>query len=128
MGDLSRSFSRREFECKCGCKAYKPSRELIQTLQTIRDAMGCEVIVNSGTRCKTHNKEAGGAENSAHLDGLAADIYCRNVPQRRLGDKIKYLQGGGQLPFLRYCYLIKGSKTAVHVGVDNKQRSGIFGF
>jgi uncharacterized protein YcbK (DUF882 family) len=123
MGTLSRNFDQREFECKC-CGLYISSIGLVQTLQNIRDAVGAPVIINSGTRCKKHNAAVGGVANSAHLTGEAADIQVNLWPQQRLYDKIKGLHEVGLLPWLSYCYRIKGSKGAVHVGIDNKKRVG----
>jgi len=46
----------------------------INVLQPLRDAIGAPVLVNSGYRCKELNKRVGGAENSQHMYGQAADI------------------------------------------------------
>lgn len=35
-----------------------------------------ELFVTSGARCEDYNKLVGGSKNSAHINGLAADIYC----------------------------------------------------
>lgn len=48
--------------------------KLADTLQIIRNAYGKPIIVNSGYRCPTLNKAVGGASNSDHKYGAAADI------------------------------------------------------
>jgi uncharacterized protein YcbK (DUF882 family) len=127
MGDLSKNFSWREFACPC-CGLYIKSTKLIDTLQAIRDAIGKAILINSGTRCKEHNKEVGGVADSAHITGEAADIKVVGFTKSSLGEFIKAMHKKGKLPHLRYCYLISNSKTAVHVGVDDKPRKSVFGW
>ena len=43
-------------------------------LQPIRDRYGKPIIITSGYRCRALNKAVGGARNSDHLYGCAADI------------------------------------------------------
>lgn len=45
-------------------------------LQPLRDAVGLPIIITSGYRCRMTNIISGGAQNSLHLLGLAADIRC----------------------------------------------------
>ena len=47
---------------------------LAGVLQKIRDSFGMPIVVNSAFRCKYLNKVKGGAVNSDHLYGCAADI------------------------------------------------------
>jgi len=44
------------------------------TLQPVRDLYGKVIHINSGYRCPALNKAIGGAVNSQHLEGKAADI------------------------------------------------------
>lgn len=69
-------------------------------LQPLRDAWGQPIIVSSGYRNYTLNKHVGGAANSDHLYGCAADITTRpNSPadNRRLFDLALSLMHSGQL-------------------------------
>ena len=75
MGDLSKHFSKAEFKCEC-CGLFIECRELINRLEKVRKKVGVPIRVNSGTRCIKHNTEVGGADNSKHMAGLAADIEC----------------------------------------------------
>ena len=131
MGDLTKDFNRREYECNprdCGCGKDDVTQRLADTVQVIRDAVG-PVKISSGCRCKAHNARVGGKEGSAHTTGEAADIVAPGWSNKRLGTTIKSLYSKGLLPHLKYCYLIDGkTHTAVHVGVDNKKRNGVFGF
>lgn len=129
MGNISKDFNRKEFACPC-CGKDNIDMRLVETVQAIRDAVGAPVIVNSGVRCAKHNKAVGGAPNSSHLSGYAADIYVRGWSNAKLGALIKQLHVAGKLPHLKYSYLIKGkTNTAVHVDVDqSKKRSKVFEF
>ena len=52
-------------------------RALAAGLELVRAALGDRPIhINSGYRCATLNTKIGGAKNSRHMDGLAADILC----------------------------------------------------
>lgn len=48
--------------------------ELMTFLDGIREAWGSPVVVSSGYRCAALNKAVGGASNSNHLFGSAADL------------------------------------------------------
>ena len=80
MGDLSRNFSRREFECPC-CGKSKVTVDLVRLLQRMRDESDFPYIISSGFRCEQHNKAVGGAVNSDHLEGTAADVRYYNGTQ-----------------------------------------------
>jgi uncharacterized protein YcbK (DUF882 family) len=74
MGDLSHHFSRHEFECRCGCGFDTVDARTLQICEEVRRFTGELVYVTSGARCKTHNKAVGGALDSQHLVGRAADL------------------------------------------------------
>lgn len=76
---LSTHFALSEFRCKCGKCTYGQSRfdvdgRLIQHLEAVRTHFGKPFSPNSGLRCPTYNRKIGGAPNSQHLFGRAADI------------------------------------------------------
>jgi len=77
MGDLSKHFSRWEFECSCGCGTGQIRDALVERLQKVREGYG-PLTVNSGCRCKRHNRNVGGTPESSHLSGWAADLRCPN--------------------------------------------------
>ncbi len=74
MGDLTKDFDSKEFECPCGCGKKDIDRGLVHMLQSIRNVVDFPFIVDSGVRCEEHNKAVGGEDNSAHTRGKAADI------------------------------------------------------
>lgn len=79
MGDLSKNFSRSEFACKgtncCGHSA-PVHPELISALQDLRDQLNLPLSITSGFRCNRHNESVGGATQSFHTLGMAADVTC----------------------------------------------------
>lgn len=70
-------FNRSEFICNCEglCNKFDGiDRDLVATLDLMREDLGLPLIVNSGLRCPEHNRNVGGSSDSRHLYGLAADI------------------------------------------------------
>lgn len=76
---LSNNFKVNEFACKDGSDVIFVSPELVSILQKIRDYFGKAVNINSGYRTPTYNKSVGGASQSQHLYGTAADIRIAGV-------------------------------------------------
>ena len=91
---LSEHFTIGEFECPC-CGAAEVDPALIALLEKIRAHFGWKVIVTSGYRCKKHNREVGGAADSFHCRGMAADINVEGVAPPRVADCAEELLGGG---------------------------------
>lgn len=81
---LSKNFDSSEFACKCGCGYDTPNPELIRMLQVARDLYGKPIRITSGCRCIKHNRNVGGASNSAHLSGKAVDIATPTGESRYL--------------------------------------------
>ena len=78
---ISQHFTAEEFACNhCG-KSHPDGvpQELLTILEAVREHYGTPVNINSGYRCPTHNKNVGGAINSYHMKGLAADFWMKNV-------------------------------------------------
>ena len=64
-------------------------RLVANVLDPLREAWGKPIVVTSGYRCPELNKAVGGARNSHHMQGMAADISTGNkVDNRRLFQKI----------------------------------------
>lgn len=55
----------------------------IEVLQPLRDHIGRAVKVNSGYRCQELNKVVGGAPNSQHMKGEAADLSISSADEGR---------------------------------------------
>ena len=122
MGDLSKNFSRHEFECRC-CGRAEINQRLVDALQELRDLAGLPVRVTSGYRCSEHNQAIGGATRSQHLLGTAADIVVRGmIPAEmyRLAEDIEAFHNGG--------IGVYPDKGFIHVDVrDRRARWGQLG-
>lgn len=66
-------FQPKEFRCPC-CGGGQPAALLVLFLEVLRRTWDGPVMVNSGYRCERHNREVGGAPQSRHLLGCAADV------------------------------------------------------
>ena len=64
-----------EFDCQC-CGANLMDSDFLDKIDLARDIAHFPFYINSGFRCKSHNKDEGGSAVSSHLMGLACDIKC----------------------------------------------------
>lgn len=53
--------------------------KLADYLDVIREKVGKPILISSGFRCPVLNKAVGGASNSQHQKGLAADLICADM-------------------------------------------------
>jgi uncharacterized protein YcbK (DUF882 family) len=79
MGKLSANFDRSEFACKCLCDYDTVDVELLEILEAIRQHFAAAITINSAARCPNKNRAVGGAKNSQHLYGRAADIVVDGI-------------------------------------------------
>jgi uncharacterized protein YcbK (DUF882 family) len=73
--------TKKEVQCKCGC-GEMPKLKFVLKIYAARIIAGVPFVFTSFMRCKKYNEKIGGAKNSAHIDGLACDIYCVDSVQR----------------------------------------------
>ena len=81
---LTANFNSGEFKCSC-CDRWLDSpkmREFMERLQNARTVAHTPFVITSGYRCFEHNAAVGGAVDSAHTKGLAADIRARSSAER----------------------------------------------
>jgi uncharacterized protein YcbK (DUF882 family) len=69
-------------------------KRLAQALQVIRDKIGKPMQITSGYRTRSHNKAVGGAPNSLHLTGEAADIVVTGMAPRDFQKRLADWPGG----------------------------------
>ncbi len=87
---LSANFDSSEFRCSCFNCTYLegpdkfPHPELVHVLQWLRVRVGASIHINSSWRCKEHNSDVGGAKNSQHLLGTAADISVTGLSPKEV--------------------------------------------
>lgn len=87
---LSPHFNISEFRCKCG-KEHETlnNPELIEKLEKLYAALNCsKIIVTSGYRCVTHDKNVGGSGTGQHTIGNAADICCYGQDGQPISSKV----------------------------------------
>lgn len=104
-------FKKEDFACKC-CGMNNTSDQLIDKLDEARDIAGIPFVVNCGCRCKKHNKEVKGEEDSSHLTGLAVDISAKTSEQ-----KFKIVSALLKVGFVR----IGVYKTFLHGDIDTSK-------
>lgn len=115
---LTQHFKAEEFRCKDGTKEFLWAIELLEVLEAIRNHFNEPVIINSGYRTPTWNTKVGGAKNSYHMKGMAADIRVKNVSQKEIAKfASEYMKNHGGV----ICYT-----NFVHVDVREKYyRKGV---
>ena len=82
-----------------------------KVLQPLRDHLGKPVVINSGFRSQAVNMAVGGAKNSQHMKGEAADIKCKDYSYA----KMIYAWIMDNLKFDQVILERKGNAVWVHV-------------
>lgn len=68
---------------------------LVDLLNRLREHFDKPVTINSGYRSPSHNKRIGGASQSRHVFGLAADVTVSGVAPDKVADWIESQNPGG---------------------------------
>ena len=105
---LTEHFNLREFECRC-CHCVRLSPVLVRRLEAVREQWGKPMIITSGYRCPSHNREVGGAPRSFHMVGQAADVM---VPLSEQPAVEAFARRGGFTQIIPY-----GRRNFIHLGV-----------
>lgn len=101
---VSEDFILKEFECR-HCNTVKLHSKLMEKLQAFRTYLGVPLIVTSGYRCKTHNTNVGGAPNSYHMKGMAADVRVEGMDSFVLARKADEFDFGGIIIYNNFVHL-----------------------
>jgi len=80
------NFAVGEFACKDGSDTILIDTQLAYYLQKIRDHFGKAVKINSGFRTPSYNAKVGGASESQHVLGTAADIVVDGVTPHQVAE------------------------------------------
>jgi uncharacterized protein YcbK (DUF882 family) len=98
---LSKNFNLSEFNSKDGTAAdqlvIKNLTILAEQLEALRDYLGKPIQVTSGYRSKEHNAKIGGAKNSTHVNGMAADIKVKGLTPLEVYNAIEKLIADGKM-------------------------------
>lgn len=116
-GKLSEHFKASEFSCKDGNEEFLIADRLIDTLEAIRNHFNSPVIINSGYRTPSWNNKVGGASNSYHCKGMAADIKVKGHTSKEVAEYAsRIMEEGGVIRYTNF----------VHIDVrEKKYRKGV---
>lgn len=111
----TKNFKISEFRCKGSglLPTGGMDSNLILKLEELRYRLGGKpIIINSGYRTPEHNRKVGGAANSQHLYGRAADIVVKGVsPSRVYQEADKLFNGVGKYPTFTHVDTRPGKKA-----------------
>lgn len=98
-----------------------------EVLQPIRNKYGRAITVTSGYRCPELNAVIGGAKNSQHVLGQAADIKCTSTTKAVLFNIIKDMIKNGELTVgqLIWEYGTKKEPNWIHVSLPYSKKNQI---
>lgn len=98
---LSTNFSLNEFASADGTAptndVLKNLTELAKNLEVLRKHLGQPIRITSGFRSREHNKKIGGALNSFHVLGMAADIQVAKMKPEEVAKAIELLIKDGKI-------------------------------
>jgi zinc D-Ala-D-Ala carboxypeptidase len=100
------------------------ARQVAAWLEAVRSILGVPVRVTSGYRTVAQNVAAGGATDSDHLVGLAADFEAVGLTPYAVYRDLMQAQRDGRLPpFDQLVYYV--GDNHVHVGLGARYRGHI---
>lgn len=71
----SKYFTKKELQCKCGCKQANMSKKFMARLDALRDTWGKPIYLSSAYRCPEHNNNVSSTgKKGPHTTGKAVDI------------------------------------------------------
>lgn len=95
MGDVSKHFSRFEFDCVCGCGFDSVDVGLLNWLEKIRTHFGSPVIITSGCRCLNHNRTIKNSKDtSQHIKAKAIDFHIPGIDLEIIYDYVDTMIDG----------------------------------
>lgn len=109
-------FEPEEIRCKCNGKycngfPHKMQPLVMQIAERARQWSGHPIVIISGLRCETHNRNEKGHVRSQHMFGEALDVYFYGVTPAAA---LAWLQSQ---PDVRYAYQIEGSNN-IHFDIN----------
>lgn len=98
---LTPNFNLDEFKSKDGsyfpAEIVKSLTTLAEQLQVLRTELGRSITITSGYRSPSHNVKIGGAKDSFHVRGMAADIQVSGFTPKQVYDTIENLIKEGKM-------------------------------
>jgi hypothetical protein len=94
--------------------------QFIRKLDNIRSRVGLPFFITSGYRTEAHNRSVGGAANSSHMRGLAADIAAPTDAMKRSIARASIAEGITRIGW---------GRTFIHLDDDRaKQQQTVWGY
>ena len=94
-------FSLNEFDSNDGAKMPANVKanilKLIENLNVLREVLGAPITITSGYRSPAHNARIGGAKESQHMEGKAADFQVAGVRPKEVKETIEALIKEGKM-------------------------------
>lgn len=98
---LTPNFNLDEFKSKDGssfpAEIVQSLTILATQLQALRTELGRSITITSGYRSPAHNLKVGGAKDSFHVRGMAADIQVSGFNPKQVYDTIEKLIKEGKM-------------------------------
>lgn len=98
---LTPNFNLDEFKSKDGssfpAEIVQSLTILATQLQALRIELGRSITITSGYRSPAHNLKVGGAKDSFHVRGMAADIQVSGMTPKQVYDAIEKLIKEGKM-------------------------------
>ena len=112
---LTAHFRVREFRCNDGSDTILIDDKLVKLLEQIRVYAEASVEITSAYRTATYNKKVGGASNSQHTKGTAADIITDGRTVAEIAKFAQAIDAGGVGLYTK--------KNFVHVDTRTSKKS-----
>ena len=97
---LTRNFNLSEFNTRNAPLTREITANILVLavqLQALRDHVNLPIKITSGYRSPKHNASIGGAKNSQHITGKAADIKVQGMTPKQVYDVIEALIAKGAM-------------------------------
>ena len=123
---LSPNFESTEFDCNCKnktCTITEIDPKLVKYLQKIRDYFGKAVTINSAYRCDKHNKSVGGASQSKHKFGQAADIKVSGIKPLKVAQYAEFIGVKGIGQYSNFVHIDTRTNKFFWYGNEQSSRS-----
>lgn len=122
---LSPNFESTEFDCNGSgcCSTTEIDPKLVEYLQKIRNYFGKAVTINSAYRCDKHNKKIGGATNSKHKYGQAADIKVSGVKPLKVAQYAEFIGVKGIGQYSNFVHIDTRTNKFFWYGNEQSSRS-----
>lgn len=118
--NISANFKIKEFACKNGSDPIKIDQLLVAYLQKARDYFKVPIILNSAYRTAGYNKQVGGAKNSYHVKGQAADLHTnRKVDLYELAKYFESIGCQGIIVYPNSGFVHIDTRCSKYFAVDN---------